>query len=189
MRPKAAQPNLVKSAMAPLEAIEPVRQSAMVRIRGCVGTFDFREERAALKKLDVVALREEAQQMREQFVGPTNTAAARALFGLMLDAIPSARQLDALTYLDALMNTLLGEPDRDEHGRDVAGFTPVIIAAAVRKIWRESTFAPSIAEVLTTLRKTRKELHATVMLCERAIEKHEALNAPAPRENSRSDND
>jgi hypothetical protein len=161
---RSAPKNLVKTAMGRLDEIE--RKAAEVsRLYRAVS-----DNRGALESTDFARL-----------------SAACELFALMLAAIPAAKGFDSAVYLDALLNTVLSEPaeEPNQYGgqRHVGGFTPVVIASAVRAIWRSKTFTPSIAEVLETLRAQRRSLQAGASLA-RSIQamKRQAAEREAERE-------
>jgi hypothetical protein len=91
--------------------------------------------------------------------GATDEPLTRALIGLMLDGIPSAKTLPSAGYSDALTFSLTNGAvdDMDEYGCRIGleRFSPAIIAAAVRLVWRQHTFAPSIHEFLTLANKAK----------------------------------
>jgi hypothetical protein len=178
---RSAPKNLVKTAMGRLDEIE--RKAAEVsRLYRAVS-----DNRGALESTDFARLSAACELIASETIGETNAPAARALFALMLAAIPAAKGFDSAVYLDALLNTVLSEPaeEPNQYGgqRHVGGFTPVVIASAVRAIWRSKTFTPSIAEVLETLRAQRRSLQAGASLA-RSIQamKRQAAEREAERE-------
>ena len=174
---RSAPKNLVKTAMGRLDEIE--RKAAEVsRLYRAVS-----DNRGALESTDFARLSAACELIASETIGETNAPAARALFALMLAAIPAAKGFDSAVYLDALLNTVLSEPAEEPNQRHVGGFTPVVIASAVRAIWRSKTFTPSIAEVLETLRAQRRSLQAGASLA-RSIQamKRQAAEREAERE-------
>jgi hypothetical protein len=95
----------------------------------------------------------------------------RALVGVMLDALPSAKTLPSASYVDAVLFTLLhDEPDR---WTGLTEFPPLAIAAAVAEVWRKMTFAPSPAELLELAREKRAEFHRFGDVADRLYELRE----------------
>lgn len=167
-----AAKSLVERAMEPLAPAEADAKEIDAAWRPIVqadryprGSLSPRS--AALTALDIDDISERVARLRAAAFGETNHATARVLFGMMLDAIPAARNIDGASYLDALVSTLSAEPreewDEYENARvDRGGFTNTVIAAGVRDLWRNHTFAPSIAEVLTSLHCERRRLQGAL---------------------------
>lgn len=182
LKPAGKAENLVKRAMAELSAVDAtVRAVSDRNMQLFDATYRHQQPLAvAMADVDVAAYASNVAAVREAAFGETNPVAARALFGLMLDAIPAARNINAATYIDALTATLLSDPEveRGENGPHTrGGFTPVVLAAAMREIWRTATFAPSIAEVLEACRDRRRHLQASVSLGERFLRSYRTSEA------------
>jgi hypothetical protein len=196
---RKAQKSLVERAMAGLDEVMAVKQELSVvdeamkkfwRSESIVSQFDV------LQVPDVGVVRARVASLREALFGETNVLAARAMFGLMLDAIPAAQKFESATYLDALVSTVLAEQDLNraqliaEYGSSVSGsggFPPVVIAAAVRRIWRSATFTPTISDVLKELHAARGQLQSIIKQAEMFLAERERFGTLAMQDRVRSE--
>jgi hypothetical protein len=187
LRPVNQTENAVRRAMALIEPIETETREIVDKYLN-IARIHPNHRRSSYLALDRDTLRNQVASLQEATVGATDPRAARVLFGMMLDAIPAARNIEGASYVDALVAVVLSEPveewDNNEQSRiPRRGFTAPVLASAVREIWRTATFAPSIPEIMEVLRKERSRLQRGVWWgkqlirrCEE-IETHEALNA------------
>lgn len=153
----SATPNLVRRMLDPLDRAERVAAEIAdeVRtIRAIVPDYFPRNRTVTAPDVDTAPLEEQAAQLRRMVDAPTDSRAARVGFSLMLEAFPNSAKFDSGVYLDAAIATALADPE---------GFPPVIIAAAVRRLWRERTFVPAISEILEALRVERRRLQAPML--------------------------
>lgn len=156
------RPNLVQKVMgehAPtfqtLERLRPL--FALLPLRA-LSIHDRASLPAAIKRIGqlprLVELSRAVVAFSDAAAGKTDQMSARVLVGLMLDGLPSAKNLSSATYIDALIDALQHDDEDDCEG--AKGFTPTVLAATVRLVWRKRDFAPSIAEFLTIARAQRR---------------------------------
>lgn len=184
---RATPKNLVERAMAGLEDVAAT-ECAVAPLTDAMRAY-WRAQRIGdkfeiLQAHEPEKVRVQLAFLRQAAFGETNPVAVRAMFALMLDAVPAAKNFDSATYVDALVSMIVGEPSVEKihkdlpRTREVGGFTNIVVARAVRRIWRTATFTPSIAEVLLALREERENLHNTIATAERFLQEHEKLQTP-----------
>ncbi len=121
---------------------------------------------AALPAIDEARL-----ALHKALTEPAPEIEARLLISAMLDGFRTKPNEGAATYADALMFTLeefetVPKGEFDERRRRIISSS--VMAAAVRKVWREQTFAPSIFEFCTACEDAhtylRRAAHRAVKL-------------------------
>jgi hypothetical protein len=105
---------------------------------------------------------------QEAAYGESREPEARLLVGLMLDANPTARSFSSETYTDAIAEFVTADDARDP-GMGFIGFTPAVVAAAVREILRTQKFVPTIAEFLEVTKRKRMEFWQAMARTQTAI--------------------
>lgn len=139
-----------------------------------VPLFDLAEAHkhraAAIRRCERMPTHETLRQALNAFhaatYGETDEAAARAAAGAMLDALPSSRNFDSGTYVDAMVDALLYD-DNDDLYR---GFTAPVVALGARCVLQTETYVPPIALFLDRARKERGHFRQALVLTDRLVE-------------------
>lgn len=98
--------------------------------------------------------------------GQPSAAANRLIVATMVAAFPNVRPHSPETYLEALIEAL-----------DHTGLPPAAVAKTCNEVYSTSTFAPTVAEVLTKA----KETHASLTFAVRQIDQYAELMAWAKK--------
>ncbi|WP_368933498.1 hypothetical protein [Brevundimonas naejangsanensis] len=98
--------------------------------------------------------------------GQPSAAANRLIVATMVAAFPNVRPHSPETYLEALIEAL-----------DHTGLPPTAVAKTCNEVYSTSTFAPTVAEVLTKA----KETHASLSFAVRQIDQYSELMAWAKK--------
>lgn len=144
---------------------------AMTEIRGC-GNDD---RAAALARLEMLPARQELEtqleELRAAVYHPAPEAEVRAILALMLEGIPAAASGATETYGDALSFAVIhADNDRDpDQFPKWRGLSAAVLFVTAQRIWRKTTFTPSIAEVLEVARKVRAEHFAALSATSRLL--------------------
>lgn len=88
--------------------------------------------------------------------GQANEGATRLLLGLMLDAMPTARNVATEVYVAALVD-LLADPAMADDYLGATAITPEAVAGAVRETLLRAQFVPTINELIERMKKKRAE--------------------------------
>lgn len=101
---------------------------------------------------------------------PVREDIGRLLIGLMLDVLKAKVSENTSVFVDAAVFMIEDEEKP---------ISAEVLAAAVRKLWSERTFAPSVAEVLEACRARRAETAALGSALKRLASLHRALRRAA----------
>jgi hypothetical protein len=128
---------------------------------------------ARLEKIsDRVTLNDQRDVLLEAVYQPAPEREVRAIFGLMLEGIPSAASGATSGYGDTLTFSIMhADEDRDpsEYPR-WRGFSAAVLFATARRLWERSTFTPSVAEVLGCARQVRQEYFSAFAATNRLLD-------------------
>lgn len=156
-----------------------------LRSGGTAAAEDATRRLARMPSRDQLQTREKA--FSDALVKRADERQIRFIIATMLEAIPAAASQVTAAYIDAMVWSIEhADDDRDPTDRMLPprGFSPHVLVGAVREIWMQSRFAPSIAEFVGTARAVRERYYHAWITVRRhliLIDNAERIIAKAPK--------